>query len=265
MTEETEIEYPDDLVAFLETVWGEGYLSPGGAEEVDRVLVGISIAGKSVLDIGCGSGGVTMHLADAHGAGPIIGVDVEDPVLETAKARLATRTDGAQEKISFKKVSPGPLPFDNESFDIVFSKDALIHIADKEALFAEVFRVLKPGGWCLASDWLRADENEPSRDMKDYIAMEGLSFGMASPDRYRASLERAGFENITLSNRNEWYAQVAKDELAQLKGNLYLPAIEAAGKPLVDHHIGTWVAMLKVLQTGEHCPHHFRGQKPETA
>ena len=88
---------------------------------------------------------------------------------------------------------------------------------------------------------------------------------MASPERYRASLEKAGFQDVELTNRNEWYTGVARQELAQLKGNLYLPAIEAAGKQLVDHHIGTWVAMLKVLETGEHCPHHFRGRRPGAA
>ena len=49
---------------------------------------------------------------------------------------------------------PGPLPFADASFDIVFSKDALLHVPDKDALFAEIFRVLKPGGVFAASDWM---------------------------------------------------------------------------------------------------------------
>ena len=134
---------------------------------------------------------------------------------------------------------------------MVFSKDALIHIPDKEALFAEIFRVLKPGGMVAASDWLRGDDNEPSPEMKEYLTMEGLSFGMASPTRYRSALEGAGFNDVGLNNRNGWYLQVAKDELVQLKGKLYAPAVEAAGKEMVDHNIGTWKAMLKVLEIGE--------------
>jgi ubiquinone/menaquinone biosynthesis C-methylase UbiE len=259
--EEHHDEYSNELIAFLETVWGEGYLSPGGGAEVDRVLEGISLAGKTVLDIGCGSGGITMRLVETHNAGHVTGVDIEAPVLEVAQGRLATH-DGLAGKIEFRQVEPGPLPFADDSFEVVFSKDALIHIADKEALFAEIFRVLKPGGQCAASDWLRADDNEPSQEMKDYIAMEELSFGMASPERYKRALEGAGFHEVTLHNRNSWYLQTAKEELARLKGNLYLPAIEAAGKEFVDLNIDTWAAMLKVLQTGEHCPHHFRGRKP---
>lgn len=56
-------EYTDESISFLETLWGEGYLSPGGPEEVRAVLDGIELTGKSVLDIGCGSGGITRSLA----------------------------------------------------------------------------------------------------------------------------------------------------------------------------------------------------------
>ncbi|MGO4841157.1 hypothetical protein AB4144_53775, partial [Rhizobiaceae sp. 2RAB30] len=49
-------EYDDTAIRFLEALWGQGYLSPGGPEEVDRVLDGLVLRGKSVLDIGCGAG-----------------------------------------------------------------------------------------------------------------------------------------------------------------------------------------------------------------
>ena len=65
---------------------------------------------------------------------------------------------------------------------IVFSKDAIIHIPDKETLFGDIWRVLKPGGWFTASDWLRKDEAPPSDEMCRYIEAEGLSFAMASPN-----------------------------------------------------------------------------------
>jgi hypothetical protein len=63
--------YDDAMVAFLETLWGEGYLSPGGPEEVARVLRGLDLSGLAVLDIGCGSGGITVSLARDHGAGRV--------------------------------------------------------------------------------------------------------------------------------------------------------------------------------------------------
>ena len=80
-------EYDDDAIRFLEALWGDGYLSPGGPDEVDRVLEGLSLKGKSVLDIGCGSGGITLHLVEKHGAGHATGFDVELPVVEAARRR----------------------------------------------------------------------------------------------------------------------------------------------------------------------------------
>ena len=261
MTEVHEPEYTDNLITFLETLWGEGYLSPGGAEEVAAVLEGFDLSGLTILDIGCGSGGITLSLAADYRAARVVGVDVEGPVL--AKARRRAEARGLTDRVEFVRVEPGPLPFPDAGFDIVFSKDAMIHIADKEALFADIMRILRPGGWLLASDWLIAHDDEPSPEMKHYVALEGLSFGMASPGRYRRALEAAGFTGISLRNRNPWYVGVARSELAALEGDLYEKASSVAGRDTVDHNIQTWRAMLTVLETGEHCPHHLRSRKPD--
>lgn len=256
-----DIEYSDDLIDFLEVLWGEGYLSPGGAAEVARVLEGIDLAGRTVLDIGCGSGGISLSLAADYGAARVIGIDVEAPVLRKARARAAAR--GLSERMVFEQVEPGPLPFADASFDVVFSKDAMVHIPDKQALFSDSYRVLKPGGRIAASDWLISHDGDPSPEMKHYIEQEGLSFGMASPDSYRRAMESAGFQDVRLVNRNPWYRQQAASELAALEGELYDRAVAAAGRELVDHNIGTWRAMLVVLNSGEHCPHHLHGVKPQ--
>ncbi len=52
----------------MEAMWGGGYLSPGVPEEVSGLLSGLDLEGKQVLDIGCGSGGITVSLVP--GAGP---------------------------------------------------------------------------------------------------------------------------------------------------------------------------------------------------
>lgn len=254
-------EYDDTAIRFLETLWGDGWLSPGGPEEVDRVLDGVAVAGRTVLDVGCGAGGIALHILRTHGAAHVTGFDVEEPVIRHARDRAAAA--GETGRASFVHAPPGPLPFPDESFDVVFSKDALLHVPDKDALFAEIFRVLKPGGMFAASNWMIGHDGEPSPEMKAYVAAEGLSFAMASPARYRQAMERAGFRDVTIVDRNPWYREVARGELERLKGPLFRKAADAVGEDYVRKNIRTWEAMQKVLDSGEHRPTHLRGKKPE--
>jgi phosphoethanolamine N-methyltransferase len=259
MSDTTDL-YPEPVIGFLEMLWGEGWLSPGGPEELARLLEAEDLNGRHVLDIGCGAGGIDCLLVTEYGAARVTGIDVEQPVLDTAAARA--RAAGVADLIDLVLVSPGLLPFADASFDVVFSKDSIVHIPDKQALAREVFRVLKAGGVFVASDWLTSHDGEPSAAMKQYLASEDLDFGMASPATYEAALAQAGFTDIRLTNRNAWYREQARRELARLKGDLYDRAVSELGRELVDHNINTWSLMINVLDSGEHCPHHVRATRP---
>lgn len=251
--------YPQEMIVMLEALWGEGFLSPGGPEEVARVLEGHNIVGQSLLDIGSGAGGIDIALVARHGAGYVTGLDVEDTVLSHARRLIASA--GLSARIGLVKVAPGPLPFPPSTFDVVFSKDSIIHIPDKAALMAEVFSVLKPGGRFIASDWLIGTETV-SPQMAAYIAAEGLDFGMATPARYRKAMEDAGFEDIRIRSRNDWYRQQARQELERLRGAVGTSAARVVGKDFVERNIAVWERMIPVLDTGEHCPTHLSARKP---
>ena len=144
-----------------------------------------------------------MSLVADHGAAKVIGIDVETALCDQARARVERHQ--LQDRIEIQLVAPGPFPFAAEQFDVVFSKDSIVHISDKESLCRDAFRVLLPGGWFAASDWLIAHDREPSEAMRRYIAAEDLDFAMASPRRYRDTLSAAGFVGIELRDRNRWY------------------------------------------------------------
>ena len=256
-----DLHYDTTSIEFLETLWGEGYLSPGGPEEVAMILSGLDLAGRTVLDVGSGSGGITVSLVERFGAGRVIGIDVEAPVCARASDRVNRR--GLAGRIEIRQVAPGPLPFADAEFGLLFSKDSIVHISDKDALAAEAFRVLRPGGWFAASDWMIGHDGPLSEAMVHYLACEALGFGMASPSRYRQALADAGFVDVTLCNRNEWYRGLARQELAALEGPLRAPVVAALGEAEWQRQLRTWRAMIVVLETGEHCPHHLRARKGE--
>lgn len=251
--------YDDKLVTLLETLWGEGYLSPGGDEETARVLDGIELNGKRVLDIGCGTGGCAFFIA-GQGAARVTGIDVEPTVIKEAHRQAGVR--GLSDRVRFEVVTPGPLTLAYHSIDVVFSKDAIVHVPDKAAIFAEVFRVLAPGGQLAISDWMLGADGPMSDDLKDYIEAEGLGFACASPDRYFAALSGAGFERISYLDRTDWYRDLTHKELAALRGPLYPVLEKKVGREFLDHEIVVWERLVRVLETAELGPGHWRALKP---
>lgn len=259
MTDTPIQEYDEDLQTMLELVWGEGFLSPGGPEEVARLLEGVDLAAKTVLDIGCGTGGIDFLLATKYAVARVTGIDVDAGLIARCKREARER---GLDAVRFEQVRPGPLPFGDLSFDVAFSKDSMIHIEDKHAIFKEVFRVLKPGGMYVASDWLSGSDGPMSQAMENYVALEGLDFGMASAVRYREAMSAAGFVDVRLVDRNSWYRDVAKRELQAMTGPLYERGLELVGKGFFDHEIDVWRAMCVVLDSGELRPTWLRATRP---
>ncbi|MFT5503799.1 MAG: 2-polyprenyl-3-methyl-5-hydroxy-6-metoxy-1,4-benzoquinol methylase [Gammaproteobacteria bacterium] len=254
-------EYDNKLTTLLEGIWGEGFLSPGGVDEVNRYLETIDLVGKTVLDIGCGLGGVDIHLVKQLGAASVTGIDIEEHLIERCQ-ELAKRHN-LSNRLNFQCVEPGPFPFENNCFDIVTSKDSIIHIEDKASMARDIFRIIKPGGWFAASDWLAGYESEPSPEMEDYLAAEGLDFGLASATIYKEALVSAGFINVEIIDRNHWYKKLARLEHQRLSNDLYKIISNTTGRAFVDHEIEVWEKMIIALDQGQLRPGHLRGQRPD--
>jgi 2-polyprenyl-3-methyl-5-hydroxy-6-metoxy-1,4-benzoquinol methylase len=260
MSEPTAQEYDDNLMALLEAIWGDGFMSPGGSAEVDRYLAQIDLGGQTVLDIGCGLGGVDLHLVQHHGAAQVTGIDIDPALIE--RCNQLAQKHGLSQQLQFICVQPGPLEFDEASFKVVTSKDSIIHIEDKHAMARDVYRILEPGGWFAASDWLAGYEKKPSPEMQAYVEAEGLDFGLASQRTYRDALETAGFIEIDVVDRNKWYQQQARVEREQLGGILFNGLVSTVGLEFVEHQIDVWDKVIIALDQGQLRPTHLRGRKP---
>lgn len=101
-----------------------------------------------VLDLGCGTGAVTLHLASRGFT--VNAVDHSPDMVAVAQAKIERAN--AAGSVSFDVTSAGYLPFGNERFDLVTCQRVLHHIPDVEPVFGEVKRVLKPGGAFYLSD-----------------------------------------------------------------------------------------------------------------
>ncbi len=253
-------EYTEEFVAGLEWIWGEGFLSPGGPDEVAAILEGLDIDGTEVLDIGCGLGAIDLLLVRRHGAARVTGIDIEPPLIERARQRVAA--EGLSDRIAFRLVRPGPFPFPDANFDVVFSKDSIIHIPDKAELYREVLRVLRPGGRLAASDWLLGGEKPYSESMRAWLDIVGISFDMETPENTATALEAAGFTEVELRDRNAWYRKAVRDELTRASGDNQNRLAKVIGKEAAAHRLASTRAKMAVVDRGELRPVHMRCRKP---
>ena len=253
-----ESEYYDEMMTLLELIWGEGFMAPGGAGNIEKIVDGVDLQGKRVLDIGCGVGGPAFILARTYGA-DVVGTDLEPHLIEIAKERAAKL--GLEEKTDFRVVEPGPLSFPDSSFDCVVSSGAFTQIADKLSMFKEVLRVLKPAGVLSCYDWMKS-EGEYSEDMRYWFKMEGLTYAMETPNRHEEILKTAGFVDIEINDRSDWYRRRVREEYGQIKNELYPDMIKLMGQDNTDHFVENWRAMVVVCEKGEMLQAYCRARKP---
>jgi ubiquinone/menaquinone biosynthesis C-methylase UbiE len=250
-------EYHEGMIAMLQLIWGEGFMAPGGAALVRETVEGLELDGRILLDIGSGLGGGDLVLAE-RGA-KVIGVDIDPALVERARRLIAEK--GQVGPIEFRLVEPGPLDFPDASVDIVYCSGAFTQIADKRSMFREVRRVLKPGGWLAAYDWMKGP-GPISADMRYFFQMEGLTYAMETPEAHGRLLTELGFEAVHVAEDGGWYRDEAREELKQMKRKLKARMTKLLGKEQAAHFVENWRAMTVVLDNGELRPGRYRARKP---
>lgn len=252
-------EYTDDFAAGLELMWGQGFMSPGGPEEVGLIIQGLDLQGKEILDIGSGLGGPSMCLVSQHGAGRVVGIDIEPLNVERATSYAVKA--GVSDRSIFQTVDGGSFPFEDESFDIVFSKDAITEAPNKEDIFLESYRVLRPGGWVAMSDWFRGAAPFTS-EMKEWIKVVGVPLEMTTLDETADQLRRIGFVDVRIEDRNEWYQDYSKREAKRMAGEDRHRFEQLLGNDEAEEWISETSLKSYVVAQGQLRPGHLRATKP---
>ncbi len=250
-------EYHDAMMTLLETIWGKGFMAPGGAGNVAKQVEGLDLAGKRVHEIGCGLGGPEHLLAGDYGA-TVVGIDLEEHLIERARAGAVDL--GVEDRTEFLVVEAGPLAFPEVSFDVVLSSGAFTQIAEKQEMFEECLRILKPGGVLTSYDWMKT-EGEYSEDMLYFFEMEGLTYAMDTIENHGTILQDAGFAEIELTDASNWYREEVRREYELLKGELNGKVVELIGQENADHFVENWRAMMVVCEKGEMQQVYLRAKK----
>jgi arsenite methyltransferase len=167
--------------------------------------------GETVLDLGSGGGIDVLLSAKRVGpAGRAYGLDMTDEML--ALARENQRKAGVT-NVEFLKGEIEHIPLPDASVDVVISNCVINLSADKDAVLAEAYRVLKPGGRFAVSDVVVSGE-VPSQLRRSVELWIGCVAGALEESEYRAKLAKAGFEEIGLEPTRVYTAESARDFLA---------------------------------------------------
>ena len=256
MSEGLDQGYELDYMPVIDLVWGRGYIAPGGDDNVAKIVEGVDLSDRVVIDFGSGSGGGAVALAKNHGA-RVIGLELEPPLVE--RSREIAAEAGVADRVEFRCVEPGPLALEDQSIDVFYTSGVMIHVPDRDALLREVMRVLRPGGWLVGYDWFV--ERETEETLRWAEAAE-LHFHVANLALYHQLLESNGFESVSSHDATAWYKVQATNELEQMRGPLYQAAKELADEQVINNLILEWEALVDSIAIGALSQGYFRGRKP---
>jgi SAM-dependent methyltransferase len=173
-------------------------------------------AGESVLDLGSGAGIDAFLAAEEVGpGGRVIGVDMTPQMLERARRNAAST---GRANVDFREGRLEALPVEDASVDAVTSNCVINLVPDKAAVFAEVARVLKPGGRMVVSD-IVLDAPLPEAVKTDIAAWVGCISGAMRREEYVALVEGAGLGSVDVLKDDDYGASmeaVAPDQVREL-------------------------------------------------
>ena len=151
--------------------------------------------GEDVLDLGSGGGiDVLLSARRVGPAGRAYGVDMTAEMLELARANQAK---AGVTNVEFLEGRIEAVPLPDHSVDVVISNCVINLSADKDAVFNEAHRVLRPGGRVAVADVV-ADRDPDPELLADDEAWAACIAGAVTRDRYRAALEGAGFTDVEM-------------------------------------------------------------------
>ncbi len=215
----------DNSSQLWEETWGEhmhhGYYGKNGNYKLNRRQAQINLIEEllayaqldnvdNFLDAGCGIGGSTLYLSNKFNAN---GIGISLSPFQVSRATERAMEANLTDKAHFLKANALEMPFEDNSFDLVWSLESGEHMPDKTKFLAECYRVLKPGGKLILATWCHrsttSSAGELTEDEKGHLKMiydmYYLPYVISIPE-YEQIVTNCGFKNI---KADDWSIAVA--------------------------------------------------------
>ena len=207
MGKEIDLLTPDDLAPVDEFHGGQRPATIRLAE-----LLGLS-GTERVLDVGSGLGGPSRFLAWCYGV-HVSGVDLTAEFVRVAE--MLTRRTGLVGKVDYRQGNALDLPFEDGTFDAVWSQNAAMNIADRDRLYGDMLRVLRPGGKLALQEVAVGPGGDPHYPVQ--WAHEPSTSFLLTQQAIRENLEMAGFRVLVWQDTTEEARQAAHTRARNVEG-----------------------------------------------
>ncbi|CAN1127456.1 24-methylenesterol C-methyltransferase 2 [Linum perenne] len=201
--------------------------------------------GDRILDVGCGIGGPMRTIAATSGAN-VVGITIND--YQVKRARMHNKKAGLDKQCDVVCGNFLQMPFPENSFDGAYSIEATCHAPKLEEVYADIFRVLKPGALYTSYDWVTTEKYSPENSEHVEI-IGGIERGDALPGLrsyadIMAAATKVGFEvvkekDLAREPAAEWWTRLKLGKMTYWRNHLVIKVLSALGfapKGTVDVH-----------------------------
>ncbi|KAK7320175.1 hypothetical protein RJT34_04910 [Clitoria ternatea] len=203
------VAYSHKTISRYERVFGPGFVSTGGLETTKELVAKLELKpGQKVLDVGCGIGGGDFYMAENFDV-EVVGIDLSINMISLAIENAI----GLKCAVEFDCADCTKKTYPEGTFDVIYTRDSMLHIEDKPTVFRSFYKWLKPGGKLLITDYCKS-AGSPSIEFAKYIEKAG--YYLLDLKAYSQMLENAGFVDVIAEDLTDQFVKSLKQELIAL-------------------------------------------------
>ncbi|XP_068211420.1 uncharacterized protein [Palaemon carinicauda] len=202
--------YSPQNIAIMEKIFASPWIYTGGEDTAKELFGNLQLRpAQRVLDVGCGTGNSAFFISRSYRA-HVHGVDISVAAINLAIERQMALDKDLRKMVNFEIGDILEMNYEEGFFDIIYSRECFVYIANKPLLFSKLYRWLRPGGTVFFTDFLKGTSPPPSSFL-DYLETIKPCFPMTF-DSYKQALESEGFQNvITIDSGEEWMKILRND------------------------------------------------------